>query len=198
MVVDVHRLIGIMLKGFAAQAKIHTRNNVSASGKIWFATKQGYPEKGEKRSDYPGGYVLAYDPKTKQTENYGMPKEGHGVISVIADEARGLAYISTCDDGRPIEHSHFMVLDLKTKKYSRPRRLRTFVCVHRDDNKGRAYHPFRGGKVMRYDPETQKAELLEATVDENPPKAFTKDGVILELGLFAGSQDDVGGRDVHE
>lgn len=180
MVVDVHRLLEIMLKGFAAQAKIHTRNNVGESGKIWFATKQGYPEKGEKRSDYPGGYVLAYDPKTGKTENYGMPKEGHGVISVIADETRGLAYVSTCDDGRPIEHSHFMVLYLKTKKYrdlGDSEHSYAFIVL---DNKGRAYHPVRGGKAMRYDPETQKVETLETTVDGQPaPKAFTKDGSIL-------------------
>src|ERR1051325_10352589 len=33
---------------------------------------------------------------------------------------------------------------------------------------------------MRYDPKTQKPELLEVTVDgETPPKAITKDGAIL-------------------
>ena len=103
MVVDVHRVLRKMLRGFAAQAKIHTRNNVGASGKIYFGSKQGYPEKGEKRTDYPGGYVFAYDPKTSQTENFGMPKKYHGVISVTPDEARGKIYVSTCDDGRPID-----------------------------------------------------------------------------------------------
>src|SRR4051794_29865581 len=74
MVVDVHRVIGKFLRGFAAQAKIHTRNNLGQlTGKIYFASKQGYPEKGEKRSDYPGGYVFAYDPTTGKTENFGMP-----------------------------------------------------------------------------------------------------------------------------
>src|SRR5262245_11618566 len=67
MVIDVHRAIMRFLTGFAAQAKIHTRNNVGQlTGKIYVGSKQGYPDekKGEKRSDYPGGYVLAYDPKT--------------------------------------------------------------------------------------------------------------------------------------
>src|SRR6516165_606267 len=50
MVLDVHETIGSTATGFAAQAKIHTRNNVGASGKIYFASKQGYPEKGEKRT----------------------------------------------------------------------------------------------------------------------------------------------------
>ena len=46
MVLDVHQVIGSDAKGFAAQAKFHTRNNVGASGKIYVGTKQGYPEKG--------------------------------------------------------------------------------------------------------------------------------------------------------
>src|SRR5438874_12817280 len=81
MVIDVHRVIMRFLTGFAAQAKIHTRNNVGQlTGKIYLGSKQGHPDekKGEKRSDYPGGYVLVYDPKTGTTENLGMPKEHHG------------------------------------------------------------------------------------------------------------------------
>ena len=45
IVVDAHKAIGTDVKGFASQAKIHTRNNTGASGKIYFATKQGYPSK---------------------------------------------------------------------------------------------------------------------------------------------------------
>src|SRR5690606_16802124 len=64
IVVDAHKAIGIDLKGFGAQSKIHTRNNVGKSGKIYFGTKQGYPAEGEKREDYPGGYPMVYDPAT--------------------------------------------------------------------------------------------------------------------------------------
>lgn len=181
MVCDVHRVIMSMLRGFAAQAKIHTRNNVGTlTGKIYFGSKQGYPDKGEKLTDYPGGYVLAYDPKTGETENFGLPQKHFGIISVTPDEERNLCYISTCDDGRPIEKSHFMVLDLKTKKYrdfGDSGHSYAFIVV---DAMGRAYHPIRGGKVMRYDPKADKAETLEVTVDDQPaPKAITKDGAIL-------------------
>src|SRR5262245_66478758 len=34
VVVDTHKEIGTAARGFAAQSKIHTRNNVGASGKI--------------------------------------------------------------------------------------------------------------------------------------------------------------------
>ncbi len=181
MVTDVHRVIMTMLRGFGAQAKIHTRNNVGQlTGKIYVGSKQGYPDKGEKLTDYPGGYVLAYDPKTGETENFGLPQKHFGIISVTPDEERGLCYISTCDDGRPIEKSHFMVLDLKTKKYKDfgdSGHSYAFIVV---DDQGRAYHPLRGGKILRYDPKSDKAETLDVTVDgAAPPKAITKDGAIL-------------------
>ncbi|HND51807.1 MAG TPA: hypothetical protein PLV92_05400, partial [Pirellulaceae bacterium] len=117
IVVDAHQAIGKDIKGFGAQSKIHTRNNVGPSGKIYFATKQGYPDKNEKRTDYPGGYPMVYDPATGKTQVYPIPVPHQGIISIIADESRGLAYLSTCSDERPIESTHFVVLDLKTGQY---------------------------------------------------------------------------------
>jgi hypothetical protein len=88
MVLDVHAVIASSAMGFAAQSKIHTRNNVGASGKIYVGSKQGYPEKGESRDLYRGGYVLTYDPGTGRREQFGIPMPGHGVISVMPDESR--------------------------------------------------------------------------------------------------------------
>lgn len=178
MVVDVHRVIRSMLRGFGAQAKIHTRNNVGTlTGKIYFGSKQGYPEKGEKLTDYPGGHVLAYDPKTGETEDFGCPIKHVGIISVTPDEERGLCYISTCDDGRPIEKSHFMVLDLKTKKYRDLGDCGVHYAFIVLDQMGRAYHPYRGGKIARFDPKADKVEILDITIDgQPPPLAITKDG----------------------
>src|SRR5205823_787121 len=120
-VVDAMKAIGSNAKGFAAQAKIHTRNNVGASGRIYFGTKQGYPDvqKGEKREDYPGGYPMVYDPKTGETKVYPIAVPHEGINSITPDESRGVAYVSTCADGRPGpgENSHFLILDLKTGKY---------------------------------------------------------------------------------
>jgi len=40
-----HKLVGLPLEptGYAAQSKIHTRNFVGPSGKIYVGSKQGYP-----------------------------------------------------------------------------------------------------------------------------------------------------------
>jgi sugar lactone lactonase YvrE len=169
VVVDTHKEIGTNAKGFAAQSKIHTRNNVGASGKIYFGTKQGYPEKDEKRTDYPGGYPMVYDPKTGKTRVYPIPVEHQGIISITPDESRDIAYISTCSDTFKPESSHFMMLDLKTGKYRDLmdcQHMFAFIVV---DYQGRAYHPVLGGDIARYDPKTDKVERLKQTIDGQPP-----------------------------
>jgi hypothetical protein len=175
-VVDAHKAIGTTAKGFAAQAKIHTRNNVGPSGKIYFGTKQGYPDKTEKREDYPGGYPMVYDPKTGETKVYPIPVPHHGINSITPDESRGVAYISTCSDHRPGpgENSIFLILDLETGSY-RPlmdtEHFYGFIVV---DYIGRAYHPILGGDIARYDPRTDKLERLKQTIDGKPPTPETR------------------------
>jgi sugar lactone lactonase YvrE len=180
MVMDVHAVIKLSGTGYAAQAKIHTRNNVGASGTIYVGSKQGYPEKGEHRCDYPGGYVLTHDPKTGKNEHFGIAVARHGIISVTPDESRGVAYVSTCSDDRPIDHTHFMILDLKTRTYrdlGDMEHAYAFVVL---DHRGRAYHPVRGGTVARFDPEANRLERLACTVDGKPVgRPFTSDHAIL-------------------
>ena len=171
--VDAHQAIGTDLKGFGSQSKIHTRNNTGASGKIYFGTKQGYPTDKEKREDYPGGYPMVYDPANDKTTVFPIPVPHQGINSITPDESRGVAYISTCSDGRPGpgENSVFLKLDLKTGKYKElidTRHIYGFICV---DYRGRAYHPVLGGKVARYDPDQDKLDLLEQTIDGKPPTA---------------------------
>ena len=79
IVLDTHKLVGLPLEptGYAAQAKLHTRNFVGPSGKIYVGSKQGYPSPAEKKSGkvptYRGGYVMTYDPATEKAVNLGMP-----------------------------------------------------------------------------------------------------------------------------
>jgi sugar lactone lactonase YvrE len=170
-VVDAQREIGTTAKGFAAQAKIHTRNNVGASGKIYFGTKQGYPGPGETGNDYPGGYPMVYDPATGKTRVYPIPVPHQGISSITPDESRGVAYLSTCSDHRPgpQESAHFGVLDLRTGAYRDlidTEHIYAFIVV---DRWHRAYHPLRGGDIARYDPKTGKLERLKQTIDGQPP-----------------------------
>lgn len=171
IVVDTHQAIGTDLKGFGSQAKIHTRNNVGASGKIYFGTKQGYPSKDEKREDYPGGYPMVYDPATGQTKVYPIPVPHHGINSIMPDESRGVAYISTCSDHRPGpgENSIFLILDLQTGQYRTLMDTEHFYGFIVVDYLGRAYHPILGGDIARYDPRSDKLQRLKQTIDGQPP-----------------------------
>ena len=171
VVVDAHKAIGTDIRGFGAQSKIHTRNNVGASGKIYFGTKQGYPAAGEKREDYPGGYPMVYDPKTGQTKVYPIPVPHHGINSITPDESRGVAYVSTCSDGRPGpgENAVFLILDLATGKYRQLVDTQHYLGFIVVDHLGRAYHPMLGGDVARYDPRSDTLERLQQTIDGKPP-----------------------------
>lgn len=175
-VVDCHKAIGTDIKGFGAQAKIHTRNNVGASGKIYFGTKQGYPDATEKREDYPGGYPMVYDPKTGETKVYPIPVKHHGINSIMPDESRGIAYISTCSDHRPGpgENAIFLILDLKTGKYRELMDTEHFYGFIVIDHLGRAYHPIHGGDIARYDPRSDKLDRLKQTIDGQPPTPATR------------------------
>lgn len=167
--VDTHKEIGVDLKGFAAQSKIHTRNNVGPSGRIYFGTKQGYTQGTETWRDYPGGYPMVYDPQTEKTRVYPIPIPNQGIISVTPDEARGVAYISTCSDGQPAPSSHFMILDLEKGTYRDLLdcdHIFAFIVV---DWLGRAYHPIRGGDIARYDPRSDRLDRLRQTIDGAPP-----------------------------
>jgi len=171
VVVDAHKEIGTRATGFAAQSKIHTRNNVGRSGRIYFGTKQGYAKEGEKRTDYPGGYPMVYDPATDKTRVYDIPVPHQGIISVTPDESRGVAYLSTCSDERPVEGTHFMILDLDTGKYRDLmdcRHMYAFIVL---DWRGRAYHPILGGDIARYDPQTGRVQRLKQTIDGRPPSS---------------------------
>lgn len=184
IVLDTHKLVGLPLTatGYAAQSKLHTRNYVGPSGKIYVGSKQGYPtaaereaqKRGEKIPVYRGGYVMTYDPATDTAENLGMPlpldeqqiaagkTEGQGVIDVTADEPRGLIYVITC------EEQHWMLYDAKTKKY------RDLGVTLRDqpntlvDAHGRGTAITVDFKVARYDPATDKVTVDPLLVEGQP------------------------------
>src|SRR5438309_1285647 len=182
IVLDTHKLVGLPLEptGYAAQSKIHTRNFVGPSGKIYLCPKQGYPTAREKETGkiatYRGGYVMTYDPATDKAVNLGMPlslddkrqpagaKEGEGVIDVTADEGRGLIYVITC------EHQHWMLLDTKHPESG----YRDLGPILRDqpntliDRHGRATAITKDYELARYDPASDKVTVDRLLMDGKP------------------------------
>jgi hypothetical protein len=104
IVLDTAALCGLTATGYAAQAKIHTRNFVGPSGTIYVGSKQGYPVGGD-TNPYPGGYLMTYDPATETARNLGMPMPTEGIIDVVADEDRHLIYIVTCEQQHWLVHN---------------------------------------------------------------------------------------------
>ena len=184
IVLDTHKLVGLPLEptGYAAQSKLHTRNHVGPSGKIYVGSKQGYPnqaekaalERGETIPTYRGGYVMVYDPATDTDESLGMPmpltderitagkKEGEGVIDVTADEERGLIYVVTC------EEQHWMLYDCRTRKF------RNLGPILRDqpntlvDAQGRGTAITAGYQVARFNPATDRVTVDQLLVNGKP------------------------------
>jgi hypothetical protein len=158
IVLDTNAVCGLTAKGYAAQAKLHTRNFVAPSGKIYVGSKQGYAKKGD-TSEYPGGYVMVYDPATGKSENLGMPFPGQGVIDVVADEPRGLAYIVSCED------QHWMALDLKTRKFRELGPMLTPYAATLVDSKGRACAITKDFKLAVYDPAADRVTIGDIVID---------------------------------
>ena len=187
VVVDAQKEIGTSVRGFAAQSKFHTRNNVGASGKIYVGTKQGYPKNGESWEAYPGGYPMVYDPKTRTTKVYPIPIAHQGLIDIRPDESRGIAYLSTCADSAPMPTGHFMVLDLATGKYRDLLTCNTAYAFIAVDYRGRAYHPIRGGRIARYEPDERRLSEIEQTIDGKPlhqiPVSLTEEKAVLNWDI---------------
>src|SRR5207245_6546055 len=88
--------------------------------------------------------------------------EGEGVIDVVADEARGLLYVITC------EHQHWMLLDTRHPEKG----YRDLGPILRDqpntliDQQGRATAITKDYQVARYNPATGKVTVDPLLVDE--------------------------------
>jgi hypothetical protein len=157
IVLDVHKTCGLTAKGYAAQAKLHTRNFVGPSGKVYVGSKQGYPKKGDE-SKYPGGYAMVHDPATGRNENLGMPFPGEGVADVVADESRGLLYIATCEE-------YHWILREKSGKYRELGPMLTPYASTLVDRRGRAHAVTKDFKLATYDPATDQVAVADLLVD---------------------------------
>lgn len=155
IVIDVNKLCGLTASGYAAQAKIHTRNFVGPSGKIYVGSKQGYPDGPNDKTVYPGGYAMFYDPAADAATNLGLPFPGQGIIDIVADEGRGLLYVVTCED------QHWMRGDLLTGKYRELGPLLTPYATTLLDSQGRANAITRDFRLAQYDPVADKVAVRD-------------------------------------
>ncbi|MGI8604226.1 MAG: hypothetical protein ACR2OZ_14715 [Verrucomicrobiales bacterium] len=158
VVLDTHQVCGLKATGYAAQAKLHTRNFVGPSGKVYVGSKQGYRKEGD-ISEYPGGYVMVYDPGSGRAENLGMPMGGQGVIDVVADEQRSLLYVVTC------EEQHWMIGGLSGGRYRELGPLLTPYATTLVDSRGRASAITKDFQLAQYDPASEKVSTRPVLIE---------------------------------
>ena len=159
VVIDTNKLCQLDAQGYAAQAKIHTRNFVGRTGKIYVGTKQGYRLHENDTAEYPGGYVMTYDPRTGAGENLGVPFPGQGIADVVADESRGLTYVVTCED------QHWMLGDLNGEKWRELGPLLTPYAMTLIADDGRAFAITKDFQLARYDPATDTVQVRPIEVN---------------------------------
>ena len=161
IVLDTNKTCGLTATGYAAQAKLHTRNSVGPSGKIYVGSKQGYPLKGDTQ-EYPGGYVMTYDPRTGRAENLGMPLAKQGVIDVTADEVRGRLYAVTCED------QHWMTGTLAGAPWRELGPMLTPYAMTLVDARGVASAITKDFQLAQFDPATDKVTTRPIVLDGKP------------------------------
>ena len=158
IVLDTNRTCGLTATGNAAQAKIHTRNFTGPSGRVYVGSKQGYFKK-EDPSEYPGGYVMTYDPRTGRAENLGMPMAKEGVIDVVADEARGQLYAVTC------EEQHWMLGALAGAPWRELGPMLTPYAATLVDARGVASALTKDFQLAQFDPATERVTTRPISLD---------------------------------
>ena len=172
IVIDTHDLCRQSATGFAAQAKIHTCNFVGPSGKIYVGSMQGHPAPGQSAADYPGGYLMTYDPGTEQAECLGqVPHRLHGVYDVVADESRGLLYVTT--RSVPMDAFLWLRFDVESRSFEGLGPM-AFPGAHPLLDRDRRCHVFtRDQQLATYSPETDRVTvrpLMEGGARLNKPE----------------------------
>jgi hypothetical protein len=148
-----------------------------ANGTLYFATHVGFyslvdgmetmgiPPAGW--GPYPGGHLVAFDPKSGRFESLAVAPRREGILSMAMDGARGRLFAITWPTGR------FFRFDLAKKdlkdfgpicaggESGRGGDYRT-ICrsIAVDPRDGRAYYTDSEGNIHRYDPETDAVEVV--------------------------------------
>lgn len=203
IVIDTNAACNLLPTGWnEAQSKIHTRNFVAPSGRIYVGT-MGIPEGLAQRlgrtarhrlpgvnevvdnSVYRGGYVMRYDPKTGKAENLGMPQRalptwaenrgqaGLSIMDVAADEKRGLLYVAM--DYWDESPNPWMLGTLHDGQEASYRAIGPMLCSFATtliDRKGRANAITIDGKLAQYNPDTKKVTVRGISVGGKEPASL--------------------------
>ncbi|MBI4582148.1 MAG: hypothetical protein HY718_20800 [Planctomycetes bacterium] len=167
------------------QGKSHAKF-VERDGKLYFATHVGYyahvggvekmgvPPEGYK--PYPGGHFLAYNMAAGRFEDFGIGRQGEGIVTMSMDARRGRLYALTWPTG------HFVRYDLAKREMrdlgpyfeegeagegSTYRKICRSIAV--DPNDGSAYFTNPAGDILRY---RHDRDAIEPVAGESMEKDY--------------------------
>ena len=127
---------------------MYTRNFVGRSGKIYLGSMEA-PTQKEAPNEYPGGYVMTYDPKTGIAECLGVPCSKKGVIDVVADEERNIIYIVLVGAEKP-----WVLYDMEAREYRGLGSILTVCGTTLIDSRGYASAITKDFELAQYNPDT--------------------------------------------
>lgn len=161
-------ITGVPLKGINAQGKLHTKILVGTNGIVYAGSKRGREPDEKKPGDpdpslYAGGYLLAYDPASGLTTNYGILKPGQGLMGGSMDTARNLLYFWTYPAGELVR------FDLNTRTtwispavVAQPR----YTVI---DPKGVVYMTGKSNTFVRFRPGEDQVDVLALDLPQDQP-----------------------------
>lgn len=149
VITDTAAATGERTPGPYAQAKIHTKPVVAPDGRVYFGTKSGKPAATERwQASYPGGHLLAYDPRSGQVTDLGIPRPRQSFISLAVDPGRGTIYALTDPE------MHLIAFDPRSRTFADNGVLspsypptRYLVSLANGD----VYHPAGADAFVRFD-----------------------------------------------
>lgn len=195
IVVDTNAVCHLHPEGWNdAQSKIHTRNFVAPSGRIYIGSmgapagvaqrlgrterhRQPNADKVVDKSVYPGGYVMRYDPKTGKAENLGRPTDcmplwgdnrgaiGYGIMDVVADEKHNLLYVVMDYWDTHPKHWVFGKMSAEGTTYREIGPMLSMFATTLIDKRGWANAVTANGELAQYNPETGEVRVRPIAVD---------------------------------
>jgi len=146
--------------GRGPQSKIHTKLGEGKDGRIYFATQYGLDfnfARYDTPEGYPGGHLMAYDPNSGRTIDFGVGIPHEGWVTGRYDPLYNRIYGITDPRG------HFVYYDVATLSVSDKGRINNWESLCRSlgiDDHGNVYGSFGQGRVFKYDAKTDEIREL--------------------------------------
>ena len=182
--------------GHYVPGKIHSRLDMGADGRLYFATHRGSEKAAADKNHYAGDWIFAADPKTGKTEVIAQgPVPKHSIPCSVLDPDRLIFYGGTAaGPDADVKGIQFFAYDIKAKKllYAGPDGPGRYMILARST--GRVYFApgTAEGQLMRYDPATPgaaPAKVEDATMGIRAATRETPQGLVYAVSSGQGAPD---------